>query len=148
MLELFNQFTLQQIIVFIILLALAIKGCVSFFDWMTGKNKDIAKKMNKSIEIQTNIEKHTYQIQNIKDSISSLTSKIDLLVMSDRDAIKAFITRQHHYFCYQKKWIDDYSLDCIERRYVHYKEEQGNSFIDGLMEELRNLPKKPMGSED
>ena len=148
MLELFNQFTLQQIIVFIILLALTIKGCVSFFDWMTGKNKDIAKKMNKSIEIQTNIEKHTYQIQNIKDSISSLASKIDLLVMSDRDAIKAFITRQHHYFCYQKKWIDDYSLDCIERRYVHYKEEQGNSFIDGLMEELRNLPKKPMGSED
>lgn len=148
MLELFNQFTLQQIIVFIILLALAIKGCVSFFDWITGKNKDIAKKMNKSIEIQTNIERHTYQIQNIKDSISSLANKIDLLVMSDRDAIKAFITHQHHYFCYQKKWIDDYSLDCIERRYAHYKEEQGNSFIDGLMEELRNLPKKPMGSED
>ena len=43
---------------------------------------------------------------------------------SDKDAIKAFITREHHYFCYQKKWIDDYSLDCIEKRYEHYKEEE------------------------
>lgn len=145
MLELFNQFTLQQIIVFIILFALAIKGCISFFDWVSGKNRDMAKKMNKSIEIQTNIEEHAQQIEDIKNSIGQLAKKIDLLVASDRDSIKAYITHEHHDFCYQKQWIDDYSLDCIEKRYGHYKEQDGNSFIDGLMEELRDLPKKPIG---
>jgi hypothetical protein len=40
-------------------------------------------------------------------------------------------------------WIDDYSMECCERRYQHYKDEGGNSFIKGFMEDLRALPKKP-----
>ena len=67
---------------------------------------------------------------------------IETLIESDKDDIKAYITKEHHYFVYQKGWIDDYSLDCIERRYDHYVAEGGNSFIKGLMEEIRNLPKK------
>ena len=39
-------------------------------------------------------------------------------------------------------WIDDFSLDCLERRYQHYADEGGNSFIEGFMEELRALPKQ------
>ena len=66
----------------------------------------------------------------------------DLLVESDKDDIKAFITREYHYFCEQKGWIDDYSMDCIERRYNHYLEERGNSFIAQLMEAIRALPRK------
>ena len=66
-----------------------------------------------------------------------------MLIHSDKDAIKSYITRQHHYFCYDKRWIDDFSLDCIERRYQHYTEEGGNSFIAGFIEELRSLPKEP-----
>ena len=64
-----------------------------------------------------------------------------MLIESDRDDIKSFITREHHRFCYQVGWIDDFSLDCIEKRYKHYKNEGGNTFIDGFMEELRALPK-------
>jgi hypothetical protein len=63
-------------------------------------------------------------------------------VDSDKDDIKAFITDKHHYFCYERKWIDDYSMDCIERRYSHYKDEGGNSFIATLMDELKALPKQ------
>jgi hypothetical protein len=36
---------------------------------------------------------------------------------SDKDSIKAFITKEHHYFCYEKGWIDDYNLDCLEKRF-------------------------------
>ena len=39
-----------------------------------------------------------------------------------------------------QEWIDDYSLDCIERRYKHYIDEGGNSFIGQLMIEIRKLP--------
>jgi hypothetical protein len=65
-----------------------------------------------------------------------------MLIDSDKDDIKAFITREHHYFCYQKGWVDDYSLDCVERRYAHYEQEGGNSFVEDLMKDLRKLPKQ------
>lgn len=57
-----------------------------------------------------------------------------MLIDSDRDDIKSYITREHHYFCYQKGWIDDFSLDCCERRYKHYSDEGGNSFIGQFMD--------------
>lgn len=66
-----------------------------------------------------------------------------MLIDSDKDDIKSYITREHHYFCYQVGWIDDFSLDCLERRYQHYEDEGGNSFIAGFMNELRTLPKQP-----
>jgi hypothetical protein len=47
---------------------------------------------------------------------------LELLTNSDKDAIKSFITKEHHYFCYKLGYIDDYSMDAIERRYSHYKE--------------------------
>ena len=142
MLELFKNFSIEQIIIFIVLLALAIKGCVSFIDWIVERNKKTAIKLNQPVQFAKNIERHDEQIKDIKDSLSNLSDKIDLLISSDRDDIKAFITREHHYFCYQKGWIDDYSLDCIEKRYAHYKQQGGNSFIANLMSELRALPKE------
>jgi hypothetical protein len=78
--------------------------------------------------------------------IRDLSAKIDMLIDSDKDDIKSYITREHHYFCYQKGWIDDFSLDCCERRYQHYSDEGGNSFIENFMEELRALPKQPLES--
>lgn len=65
-----------------------------------------------------------------------------MLIDSDKDDIKSYITREHHYFCYQIGWIDDFSLDCLEKRYRHYADEGGNSFIEGFMDELRALPKQ------
>ena len=56
-----------------------------------------------------------------------------MLIESDKDDIKAYITREHHFFCYEQGWIDDFSLDCLEKRYAHYKIEGGNTFIDGFM---------------
>ena len=83
------------------------------------------------------------QISGVATQVSNLTDKINLLIESDKDDIKAFITQQYHYFCEQKGWIDDYSMDCIEKRYSHYVEEKGNSFVKQLMEQLRALPRKP-----
>lgn len=76
------------------------------------------------------IMKNLSDNQETTDKIlQDLSCKIDMLIDSDKDAIKSYITREHHYFCYQIGWIDDFSLDCLERRYQHYHEEGGNSFI-------------------
>jgi hypothetical protein len=73
--------------------------------------------------------------------IIDLSELIHILIDSDKDDIKSWITEKHHYFCYDLGYIDDYNYQCIEARYKHYKEENGNTFIDGFMTDIRALPK-------
>lgn len=165
MVELLTTYNLSQILIFIVLLAGAFKAISNFLDWLKNKRKTDTLKDMKPEELEKQIKqeslereqqiskmetKHLKDIENLQEQIggvatqvSKLTDKIDLLIESDKDDIKAFITREYHYFCEQKGWIDDYSMDCIEKRYDHYVEEKGNSFIQQLMSALRALPRKP-----
>lgn len=150
MTTLLSSYSITQIILFIVVFSLAVKGVIDFLDWAKGKMKVVydKKKTEEDSEksVTERIDNLESSIKDIADSVSKVTDKVDLLLESDKDAIKAYITREHHYFCYQKEWIDDYSLDCLERRYDHYIEEHGNSFIEQLMNEVRALPKKPLDS--
>lgn len=152
--DLITNYSIQDILLFLTIFGLAVKGVVSFWDWAIERVRKIFKKENDQIQQKENIQK---QIDNLKISIENLTiaqnkleestnnisKNINMLIDSDKDDIKAYITKEHHYFCYQLKWIDDHSLDCIEKRYNHYEQEGGNSFIKDLMFEIRNLPKQP-----
>ena len=132
--ELLSSFTTAQIIIFIVLLAISFKKIADFLDWMRDKIKKRDNKHQETISRDQKIDQQLIEFQ------SELEVKI--LKESDKDDIKAFITREHHYFCYTKGWIDDFSMDCIEKRYAHYVEEEGNSFVLDLMTELRALPKQ------
>lgn len=139
--ELFKTYTLDEIVTFIILLALAIKCIIDLWDWF--KNRFIKKEINKKEkqqEILDIINNHDKQIIDCKDCLKEITKSIKILIESDKDDIKAWITEKHHYFCYELGYIDDYNLQCIEARYKHYKEEDGNTFIDGFMVDIRKLP--------
>lgn len=144
-LNLLSTYSLDQILVFIIMLSLAIKGGVDFYDWVKKRfNTTIADAQTKEAkkeEVTDNIAKLFEMQKEQSEAIASLTKSVDLLLRSDRDDIKAWITQQHHYYCYELKYIDDFSLDCIEKRYTHYKAEGGNSFIEDLMTDLRSLRK-------
>lgn len=148
MIELFKTFAPAQIITFIILFAVAFKQVVDFIDWAKKKVQDRDNKVQGAQDEKDDTEQRLKDLESSYEEIStilnSLNENVDLLIQSDKDAIKSFITKEHHYYCYQVGWIDDYSLDCLERRYDHYVEEQGNSFIEQLMEELRALPKEPV----
>ena len=143
--ELFQKYSITSIIQFIVLFALAVKGFVSFLEWIFPRLRKTIKRVDQPILNENALRQQAEQIANIKESINKLAKMINTLIQSDRDDIKAYITREHHFFVYQKGWIDDYSLDCIERRYSHYVEQGGNSFIKGLMGEIRRLPKKQTG---
>ena len=151
---LLEHYSLSEILIFTVLLALAIKSLVSFFDWAytylklffsketeeTNDKENIKKRIQHNSWVMTTLQAN----QDVTDQyLKELSAKIDMLIDSDKDAIKSYITSRHHYFCYQVGWIDDFSLDCLEKRYQHYANEGGNSFIEGFMEELRALPKQP-----
>ena len=141
LIQLLKQFDTTTVLTFIIVLALAAKGVIIFFDWVKER---LMKMFNKQTKKQRQIEQLQQQeetIKELKNNMESIQSKMNLLIESDKDDIKAWITEKHHHFCYDIKYIDDYSLDCIEKRYAHYVDEGGNSFISKLMEEIRNLPK-------
>lgn len=151
MIELLTNYSLGQIFVFIVIAAIALKEVATFLDWLNDKaRKKVAKeqqpetisqKLNKAIQQQDEeIVSLKEDIQDIQESIQILNKKIEMLISSDRDSIKAWLTAQHHYFM-EKGTIDYYSFDCISRRYAHYKEEGGNTFIDDIMEDINNLPK-------
>ena len=165
MINLFESYSVSEIIIFFIIFCLAIKELVTFYDWgktqiqqvynknlqqkekeddvqskLTEMNKTFAQKEERFAEKKQEINNG---FKSLEEQIKQLADNVNLLISSDKDDIKSHITEKHHYFCYEKKWIDDYSLDCLEKRFGHYKAEGGNSFILDLMNEIRALPKQP-----
>lgn len=47
MIDLFQEFSIQSIILFIIFLAIAIKGVITFLDWASTRTKEAIKKSEK-----------------------------------------------------------------------------------------------------
>ena len=167
MLELFTTFSISQIIVFTITLALAIKGCVDFFDWC--KNKYQAKfdkdhtKLNKeqaleehyircseqhkeSMRLYSNVENKIDKMnQSINNRFDAIEESIDTLKQSDMHDIKSWIVEKHHILM-ENGWVDDFTMDTLEKRFLDYVKEGGNTYVEKLMNEIRALPhKNPMG---
>ena len=154
MLELLSTYSLAQIVTFIVLLAIAVKEGITLVIWFKDffktkfnddmKNTVATKKQNEQIcKIKEDIQILIDNQEKIFEEIKLFKQQLEMIIESDKDDIKSWITEKHHFYCYERKWIDDYSMDCIEKRYRHYKDEGGNSFIEELMNELRSLPKTP-----
>ena len=149
--QLLSNYSVGQIILFLILLAFALKEFLSFIDWAKDRMNKTVDKSQKTEKLEQHLDKALSEQDSkinalqcketeIEQSIQKLDSKISMLILSDRDDIKAWITAQHHHFM-EKGQIDYYSLDCIARRYEHYKSQGGNTFVDDLMDDMNNLPK-------
>ena len=91
-------------------------------------------------ELKQESSRTTQEIKEIKAEFDNVNAKINLLTESDKDDIKGWIVSQYHFFM-EQGWIDDFSMDTIEKRYGHYVEEGGNHYVHTLMKELKALPK-------
>lgn len=152
--ELLEQYTIPQIIAFIIGLVAMIKGAWDTIEYFKDKYK---RKFNKDYDVkiketklesfynktQQRHEEIMAKIDKVSDSVDTLSKRMDKLTESDMHDIKQFIVKEYHYFTEQKGQIDDYSLDTILLRYADYKDEGGNSYIETLIDELKKLPKHP-----
>lgn len=142
LIQLLTQFDMTTILIFIILIALSAKGIITFFDWVKERIMKMFNKQSKKEKELEQLQQQELDIKELRKNIESIQSNINLLIESDKDDIKAYITEKHHFYCYQQKYIDDYTLNCLEKRFNNYETEGGNSFVHNLMDELRALPKR------
>ena len=133
--KLLTNYSPTDIIMYTVILCLAVRGVVSFIDWACDRVRKYYDKDHDERE----------EIDTIKEDVDELkiNDSIAMLIESDKESIKAYVTERHHFFVYEHGWIDDYSMECLERRFLIYQHEHGNSFVEGLMDEIRALPKQP-----
>ena len=149
-----KDFPISEILLCIVGVLVLVKWIIEYFDWGHKRTKD---KYDQEAERKKNIEDINEKLNQNSEDIKMLIKmqkqqnekieqqnlRIELLINSDKDDIKAFITEKYHYFVEVRGWIDDYSLDCLEKRFQHYRDENGNSFVADLMSEIKRLPKHP-----
>lgn len=92
--------------------------------------------------LEDNMTQFLNQQKEINENLSFLISKVNILMESDKEDIKAYVTEKHHLYL-SRGWIDDFTLECIEKRFACYQEEEGNSFVENLVQDLRKLPRQP-----
>lgn len=149
--ELLTTYTIEQIIIFLFMIAVALKEGIELFkyfrDLIKNKNIEDINENNKGEIILKEIQEIKEELQimreNYDSKFDSHSEKLDTLIGSDREDIRAFIVSKHHFHTEREHWIDDYTMDVLEKRYAYYKEEGGNSYIGQLMNEIRALPKHP-----
>lgn len=140
--ELFDAYSIESIIIIFVGVLIALKNGIEFLEWGFDRSKNRVHFFDKYKTFEEELKKQKEHDDKVDKLLEKLVTQIQQLTNSDKDAIKSYITEKHHFFVYKQGWIDDYSLDCLERRFEHYREEGGNSFIEQEMNELRSLPKR------
>lgn len=148
--DLLNQFDIKTIFIVALLLFFAIKEIIQVVDYFKKRKKNEYKEMSgkdkRLEELEEGRQENRKNIETISCDVQTVKQSIELLIESDKNDIKAWITEKHHYFMRQG-WIDDYSLDCIERRFKCYRREGGNSYVEELVNEIRKLQHFPPDKE-
>lgn len=152
---LFATYSVEAVIIFVIMLLLSIKFVWELVVWFRDKLKGGFDKQKEKEEMHEVFKAEFKNLNERLDMVEERFNKIDesnentnrrLSFIEERqqENTKSFLIDSHHKFCYQIGSIDDINLQSIERRYMYYKAAGGNSFIDQLMQEIRALPRTTM----
>nr|DAW33824.1 MAG TPA: hypothetical protein [Caudoviricetes sp.] len=89
--------------------------------------------------IETKMTELNTTMSDFRKDINANKDQLDVLIASDKESIKSFIVSCY----YQAKsdgYVNSHLMQIIEERYETYKKENGNSYVGGLMNELRAFP--------
>lgn len=154
---LLTDYSLESLLLIIVMLAVGVKVVSDLWDYFYGKVKSYFRTQNEEREKDESVIR---SIDSIGKEVSELKSLIqeqqqmmrdlqeqnDITIERLQENERSYIIDKHHHFCYEVGAIDDMNLASLERRYVYYKAHKGNTFVDGLMSELRALPRMTPGA--
>ena len=150
--QLLSQYSIETLIILIALLGFSIKVMSELWEWFynkfkehfsfrTQRDQDHQQLIEEIKELSSDIKATKAEIHRLENNMSQFSDQMKITTERLQENARNYIIDKHHYFCYQVKAIDDLSLQSLERRFLYYKAAGGNSFIDGLMEEIRELPR-------
>ena len=98
--QLLSTFSFGEIILFIVLIAVAFKEIFNFLDWISDKVKKRDNKHQDAVSrdqrIDNQLENFQKDLKHITETVDAINTEVNILKESDKDDIKAFITREHH----------------------------------------------------
>lgn len=136
MVQFFQQYTIEATIIFLFMLGTALKQGYELVQYFRNKTVDHVDKIREQEEA---LEQVINNMQQQQKQLQSITDKIDELLVSDKDSIKSWIVMLYKQYKKDPSGLDSMQMDLLERRFSHYKQEGGNSYIDNLMQELREI---------
>lgn len=146
MINLLTSASPEMAILSFFLVVIGVKEAIELFKYFFGLVK---KKVDKDNDAEYTTKDLINKLDKLEKSISErdkqialVSDTIDLLVESDKDDIKGWIVERYHHFMAQE-WIDDFSMDVIEKRFTHYQILGGNSYVETLVKQIRQLPRTP-----
>lgn len=89
--------------------------------------------------LEAQITEYKNEINTLSTKTNNLDEKINILIESDKESLKYTITCEYYKAVFNG-YIEIHTLQSLEAIYEKYLSENGNTFIGGLMEELRKLP--------
>ena len=130
--EIFQQFTIEEIITLLVFLCSSIYGLLTALSTLTQKatNYINGKVRDKQDEMEQSV---------LPSKIDEIERVLSILLESDKCRIRGEIVKQHDYHM-REGYIDLYNLDYLQKQANCYFEEGWNSYIHDLMEDLSNLP--------
>jgi hypothetical protein len=174
--QLLSQFGVEQLIILFILTVFFVRALGDAIEWIykkakAGLQKDMKteraveqhevtdkkiKELNNSVvelcegvlAIQESLKDFKQHQGMIQQSLQALAEEQQDIQERFQFYIRAFIIDKYHYHCFQLHKIDDQTMDNLEHQYIQYKSHGGNSFIDGLMDRLRQLPRSSSLTEE
>lgn len=114
------------------------------------RRKEITDAYQEEIDLKNEFKKIHERFDEIVSRLDNLEIRMEIaeerlndLTVSDMHDIKAWIVEQYHRFYGQQGWIDAFSAETIDRRYMDYVKEGGNSYVENLINQLHTLPMDP-----
>lgn len=153
---LFTQYSFSSLVVLFVTILVAIKFGGDLWDWFSAKFLRLFDKKTKKqaehdklVETQENILQEIGEIKKAqRDFQEEALKKFETIEEDQRltkkrlqENSRSYLIDAHHKYVYEIGSIDELALQSLERRFMYYTMSGGNSFIENLMTEVRQLPR-------
>lgn len=117
-------------------------------------SENIATLQRSVKDLEIKADKRGQRLEKVEQYIREDVKREQEIIENSKNMKKAFYHIQarlqddtrwsfkdaYNYYVLQTGKIDTHTLEALETKYKHYKEAGGNSFVDNIMEKIRELP--------